>query len=59
LPSKAAETVQLSRIIARLLELGVSEKWLEELNPTEQQARDLLKGILYLKEMYPDRFVQK
>ncbi len=36
--------------IAKLLELGVDEKFLIESNITPEQARDLVKGILYLKE---------
>lgn len=37
---------------ATLLELGVSEQLVRELSPAE--ARDLLKGILYLKARYKD-----
>jgi len=36
--------------IAKLLELGVDEKFLFESTITPEQARDLVKGILYLKE---------
>jgi hypothetical protein len=39
--------------LAKLLELGVDEEWLAESNITLEQARELLKGLLYLKEMYP------
>ena len=35
--------------IAKLLELGVDEKFLQETNITAEQARDLVKGLLYLK----------
>jgi hypothetical protein len=38
--------------IAKLLELGVDEKYLEESNITPEQARDLVKGLLYLKERF-------
>jgi hypothetical protein len=38
--------------IAKLLELGVDEKFLLENEITPQQARDLVKGLLYLKERY-------
>ncbi len=37
---------------SKLLELGVSEQILGELSSME--ARDLLKGILYLKTRYAD-----
>ena len=40
--------------IAKLLELGVSEEWLKETNPTSQQIKDLLKGFLYLREWSKD-----
>ncbi|MEO9295622.1 MAG: hypothetical protein ABI347_08495 [Nitrososphaera sp.] len=35
---------------AKLLELGVSESFLKQLLPRD--ARELLKGLLYLKEMF-------
>jgi hypothetical protein len=38
--------------IAKLLELGVDEKFLFESNITPEQARDLVKGLLYLKERF-------
>jgi hypothetical protein len=38
--------------IAKLLELGVDEKFLLESNITPDQARDLVKGLLYLKERF-------
>ncbi|MEM2139644.1 MAG: hypothetical protein QXJ74_06230 [Nitrososphaera sp.] len=37
---------------AKLLELGVSEQLVRELSPAE--ARDLLKGIFYLKARYAE-----
>ena len=43
---------QLHWDIAKLLELGVDEKYLLESNITPQQARDLVKGLLYLKERF-------
>ena len=54
-PSKAVRLRQTDRILAKLVELGVNEKWLMETNPTAEEAAQLLKGLLYLKEMYPDR----
>jgi hypothetical protein len=36
--------------IAKLVELGVDEEWLRSVNPTPQQARDLVKGLLYALE---------
>lgn len=44
---------QIHRDLAKLLELGVDGEWLEEINITPAQARGLLMGILYLREMYP------
>jgi len=38
--------------IAKLLELGVDEKYLLETNITPEQVRDLVKGLLYLKERF-------
>jgi hypothetical protein len=46
----------MHRDLAKLLELGVSEKWLAEVNIKPEQARGLLMGLLYLKEMYPQFF---
>ena len=50
-----SETVTLEqkrdRIFANLMELGVNEKWLMEANFTREEMTQLLKGILYLKEM--------
>jgi hypothetical protein len=40
---------QMHSDIAKLLELGVDEKFLQETNITAEQARDLVKGLLYLK----------
>jgi len=44
------ELLQLHWDIAKLLELGVDEKFLLESNITPEQARDLVKGLLRLKE---------
>ena len=38
--------------IAKLLELGVDEKFLMESDVTPEQARDLVKGLLYVKERF-------
>jgi len=43
----------MHRDLAKLLELGVDEQWLMEINISAVQARGLLMGILYLREMYP------
>ena len=55
-----SETVTLEqkrdRIFAKLMELGVNEKWLMEANFTREEMTQLLKGILYLKEMQPESF---
>jgi hypothetical protein len=56
LSAPSIEAKLLKRDIAKLIELGVSEKWLIEINITQKQARELLKVICYLKEMYPEPF---
>lgn len=38
--------------IAKLLELGVDESFIIESKITPEQARDLVKGLLYLKERF-------
>lgn len=38
--------------IAKLLELGVDEKFLFESTITPEQARDMVKGLLYFKEKF-------
>lgn len=43
---------QVSWYIAKLIELGVNEKWLLESNLGIEEARDLLMGLLYLREKY-------
>lgn len=45
---------QQDRVLAKLVELGVSEKWLIESELSPQGARDMLKGLLYLKVLYPN-----
>ncbi|HEV8405006.1 MAG TPA: hypothetical protein VGQ13_03775 [Nitrososphaera sp.] len=50
----AVKLEELDRILAKLIELGVDEKWLMEANQSTETARQLLKGILYLKQMYPE-----
>jgi hypothetical protein len=38
--------------LVKLLELGVDEKFLHESGMRPEQASDLVKGLLYLKERY-------
>lgn len=38
--------------VMKLLELGVEEKFLQESHMSPEQARDLVKGLLYLRERY-------
>jgi len=38
--------------IAKLLEMGVDANFLRESNITPEQARDLVKGLLYLRERF-------
>lgn len=42
--------------IMKLLSMGVDEKFLQESKITPAQARDLVKGLLYLRERYKDEF---
>ena len=44
----------MHRDLSKLLELGVSAEWLAESEIKPEQARRLLMGILYLREMYPN-----
>ena len=44
------EAVQVHWDIAKLLEIGLDEKFITQLSAAE--VRDFLKGILYLKERY-------
>jgi len=41
--------------IMKLLSLGVSEEWLKETDMNPQQIKDLLKGLLYLRERNKDQ----
>ena len=50
----ALKVEELDRILAKLIELGVNKEWLTEANQNTETARQLLKGILYLKQMYPE-----
>ena len=49
---RSPDLKQMHWDIAKLLELGVDEKFLLESNITPEQARDLVKGLLYLKERF-------
>jgi hypothetical protein len=44
------EIESIHKDYAKLLEFGVKEELLKEMTPKE--ARELLKGLLYLREMY-------
>ena len=46
--------VQMHWDITKLLSMGVDEQFLKESNVTPDQARDLVKGILYLREQYKE-----
>lgn len=50
--SRGVELQQMHWDIAKLLELGCNEEWLTKSNITPKQARDLVKGILYLREKH-------
>jgi hypothetical protein len=45
---------QMHRDLAKLLELRVSAEWLAESGINPEQAKRLLMGIIYLREMYPN-----
>ncbi|MGI0019520.1 MAG: hypothetical protein ACREAY_03515 [Nitrososphaera sp.] len=44
------EIAQLHWDITKLLEMGINEELARQLTPA--QARDLVKGLLYLREKY-------
>ncbi|WP_415283785.1 hypothetical protein [Candidatus Nitrososphaera sp. FF02] len=46
------EIVQMHWDIEKLLSLGMDAKFLEQAQVTPEQARDLVKGLLYLRERY-------
>lgn len=51
------EGVESRRIIlggSKLLSLGVSKRFLQQISISEEQERDLIKGILYLRERVKD-----
>jgi len=48
-----ADFQQAAWDIQKLCSLGVQEEIVAETHPTPEQIADLLKGLLYLKEMYP------
>lgn len=47
-----SEIDDMARDMAKLVSLGINEEALAETRPTPKQTKDLLKGILYLREMY-------
>ena len=46
--------VQMHWDISKLLSFGVDEGFLKERDIIPDQARDLVKGILYLRERYKE-----
>ena len=46
----------MAKHMESLVSLGVDEHRLAEMHPTSEQLRELLKGILYLKEIFPSFF---
>lgn len=55
-PVKGTELAQMHWDVSKLLSLGVSEKFLMESEITPVEATDLVKGLLYLRERYPEDF---
>lgn len=47
-----SQILQMHWDISKLLSLGVEEDFLKESNLSASEARDLVKGLLYLKERY-------
>jgi hypothetical protein len=45
-----------SFVINKLVELGADKDFITEKDVTDRQRLDLLKGILYLRERYPESF---
>jgi hypothetical protein len=52
---RETEALHMHWDIAKLLSMGVDEKFLTESKMTPQQARDLVKALLYLRERYVDK----
>ena len=50
------EILQMHWDIEKLLSMGVDEKFLQQSDITPAQARDLVKGLLYLQERYKGQF---
>jgi|GEM_PF-1839896 len=48
----APNLLQMHWDVAKLLELGVDASFIAESNITPEQARDLVKGLLYLRERF-------
>jgi hypothetical protein len=57
-PVHDVKLVHMHWDIVKLLSLGVDEKFLQEANLSPEQARDLVKGLLYLRERYGDQIGQ-
>lgn len=49
--------IQMHWDITKLLSMGVDEKFLQEAKLTPAQARDLVKGLLYLRERYKEESI--
>ena len=45
--------------MAKLIELGMKEEFFVMNEFTSQQLQDMVKGLLYLREKYPDFWEQK
>lgn len=45
--------------MAKLIELGIKEEFFVMNEFTLQQLQDMVKGLLYLRERYPDFWEQK
>ncbi|HXG06418.1 MAG TPA: hypothetical protein VNI77_03730 [Nitrososphaera sp.] len=50
--SQVPDLKQMHWDIAKLLEMGVDANFLLESKITPEQARDLVKGLLYLRERF-------
>ncbi len=50
------QILQMHGDLMKLLSMGVDEKLLQEAKLTPAQARNLVKGPLYLRECYKEAF---
>jgi hypothetical protein len=57
--SQTLTLVTKDHIFAQLVALGINEKWLRKANPPMRDAKELLSGLLFLRDLYPNAFKDK